>query len=184
MKILLSLFILVMSHSIFATENPTVVMDTSKGKITLELFPNDAPKTVANFLAYIQKDGYKKTTFHRVINGFMIQGGGFSAETGNMVDTLPAIQNESRNGLTNTRGTISMARTSNPHSASRQFFINHKDNLFLDAQGNNWGYAVFGKVTLGMEIVDKIAVVKTASADKPVEAVIINSIKLLEKEMK
>ncbi|WP_238596728.1 peptidylprolyl isomerase [Psychromonas sp. psych-6C06] len=159
-------------------------MDTSKGKIIIELFPEEAPKTVANFLAYVQKDGYKKTTFHRVINGFMIQGGGFSSETGSKVSTLPPIENESRNGISNERGTISMARTGNPHSASRQFFINHKDNAFLDAQGNKWGYAVFGEVTLGMDVVDAIAKVKTGSADKPLQPVVINSITLLEREMK
>ena len=184
MKTILSLFMLVTSFNLFAAENPTVIMETSKGQIIIELFPDDAPKTVANFLAYVQKDGYKKTTFHRVINDFMIQGGGFSAETGAKVSTLPAIKNESRNGLSNERGTISMARTGNPHSASRQFFINHKDNAFLDANGGNWGYTVFGEVTLGMDIVDKIAKVKTASQDKPVQPVIINSIKLLNREMK
>jgi cyclophilin family peptidyl-prolyl cis-trans isomerase len=184
MKLLLSLFVLIMSHGTFASENPTVIMETSKGQITIELFPNKAPKTVANFLSYIQKDGYKETTFHRVINGFMIQGGGFSAKTSKMMDTLPAIENESRNGLSNKRGTISMARISYPHSASRQFFINHKDNAFLDAEGNKWGYAVFGKVTLGLDIVDEIAVVKTANADKPIQPVIIKSITLINEEIK
>ncbi|GLS89140.1 peptidyl-prolyl cis-trans isomerase [Psychromonas marina] len=179
MKTILSLFILLLSHSAYSAENPSVVMDTSKGQITIELFPNEAPETVANFLAYIEKDGYKNTTFHRVIKGFMIQGGGFSAETGAKVSTLPAIKNESRNGLSNKRGTISMARTGNPHSASRQFFINHKDNAFLDAQGNKWGYAVFGKVTMGMDTVDSIANVKTGSADKPRQNVVINSVKVV-----
>lgn len=184
MKIVLSFIILMLSHSVFAAQNPTVVMETSKGQITLELFANEAPKTVENFLAYIKKDGYQKTTFHRVINGFMIQGGGFSAETGAKVSTLPAIQNESKNGVSNKRGTISMARTGNPHSASRQFFINHKDNAFLDAQGSKWGYAVFGEVTQGMDVVDAIANVKTGSGDKPRQAVIINSIKVVDSEMK
>ncbi|WP_413701684.1 peptidylprolyl isomerase [Psychromonas sp. KJ10-10] len=181
MKLLLSLFILFLSHSSFATENPTVMMDTSKGQITIELFPNEAPKTVANFLAYIEKDGYENTNFHRVINGFMIQGGGFSADTGKRVDTLAPIENESTNGVSNKRGTISMARTNAPHSASRQFFINHKDNAFLDANVNKWGYAVFGQVTSGMEVVDSIAVVQTAGADKPIQSIVINSIKLLTK---
>jgi len=181
MKKLLSLFVLITSFNLFAAENPTVIMDTSKGQITIELFPAQAPKTVANFLAYIDKDGYEKTTFHRVIDGFMVQGGGFLANTGSRAKTLPAIANESRNGLSNKRGTISMARTNNPHSASRQFFINHKDNGFLDATSNKWGYAVFGKVTQGMDIVDKIAVVKTGNADKPLQEVIINSVKLIEK---
>lgn len=176
MKTILSLFILMISHCAYATENPSVVMDTSKGQIVIELFPNEAPKTVANFLDYVEKDGYKNTTFHRVINGFMIQGGGFYAQSGARADTRPGIENESRNGLSNTRGTISMARTNNPHSASRQFFINHKDNAFLDAQGDKWGYAVFGKVTVGMDVVDSIANVKTGSADKPRQDVIINSI--------
>lgn len=180
MKIFLSLLILLMSHNSLAKENPIIVMDTSKGQITLELFANEAPKTVANFLAYIKKDEYKNTNFHRVINGFMIQGGGFSADTGKRVETLPAIENESTNGLSNKRGTISMARTNDPHSASRQFFINHKDNTFLDASGNNWGYAVFGKVTDGMNIVDSIAVVKTGAADKPLQSVVINSIKVIK----
>lgn len=179
MKIVLSLFILLLSHSAFATQNPSVIMDTSKGKITIELFPNEAPKTVENFIAYINKDGYENTTFHRVIDGFMIQGGGFYSKTGERVATLPAIKNESRNGLSNVRGTISMARTGAPHSASRQFFINHKDNAFLDAQGNKWGYAVFGKVTEGLAVVDAIAKVKTGSADKPRKDVIINSIKVV-----
>jgi cyclophilin family peptidyl-prolyl cis-trans isomerase len=183
MKILLSLLVLIISHSTFASQNPTVIMETSKGQITIELFPAKAPKTVENFLAYIQKDGYKETIFHRVINGFMIQGGGFSAKTANMMDTLPAIKNESRNGLSNKRGTISMARTNDPHSASRQFFINHKDNIFLNAEDNKWGYAVFGKVTLGLDIVDKIAVVKTASGDKPIQPVIIKSIKLINEDI-
>jgi len=178
MKAILSLFILILSHNVFAAENPSVVMDTSEGKIVIELFPAKAPKTVENFLAYIKKDGYKNTTYHRVIHGFMIQGGGFSATTGTKVATLPSIKNESKNGLSNKRGTISMARTNAPHSASRQFFINHKDNNFLDGQANKWGYAVFGKVTQGMDVVDTIAKVKTGNADKPLQAVIIKSITL------
>lgn len=180
MKTLFSLFILMLSFSsnLLAATNPSIVMDTSKGQIVLELYPQQAPKTVANFLAYIEKDGFKQTTFHRVIKGFMIQGGGFSAETGARVATLPTIENESKNGLSNVRGTISMARTNAPHSASRQFFINHKDNAFLDGQSHKWGYAVFGKVTMGMDVVDAIADVQTGSADKPVQAVIINSITL------
>ncbi len=178
MKIFLALFMLVASFNLFASENPSVVMETSKGQIIIELFPNEAPKTVENFIAYINKDGFENTTFHRVINKFMIQGGGFLADTGGKAATLPAIQNESRNGLSNKRGTIAMARTNAPHSASRQFFINHKDNAFLDASSSKWGYAVFGKVTQGMDIVDTIAVVKTGGADKPLQPIIIKSIKL------
>ncbi|WP_208380190.1 peptidylprolyl isomerase [Psychromonas algarum] len=152
-----------------------IVIDTNKGQITLELFPEQAPASVTNFLAYIEKDEFKQSTFHRVIKGFMIQGGGFLA-SGERLETNAPIKNESRNGLSNERGTIAMARTGNPHSATRQFFINHKDNLFLDASGGNWGYAVFGKVTKGMDVVDKIANVQTGAQDKPVTPVIINRI--------
>lgn len=178
MKTLLSLFMLVSSFNLLAADNPSIIMETSKGQIIIELFPDEAPITVQNFIAYIEKDTYKKTTFHRVIAGFMIQGGGFSSETGEKVATLPAIKNESANGLSNKRGTISMARTGDPHSASRQFFINHKDNAFLDMQGSKWGYAVFGKVIQGMDVVDVIANVQVGRADKPRQAVIIKSIKL------
>jgi len=174
MKYITALILLFSSHLALAT-NPSIIIDTNQGQITVELYPEKAPKTVANFLAYIKRDGFNKTTFHRVINGFMIQGGGFLA-SGQRVETLKPIENESRNGLSNERGTIAMARTGAPHSASRQFFINHKDNQFLDAQGNNWGYTVFGKVTTGLDVVDKIAKVKTAAQDKPIEPVIINRI--------
>lgn len=183
MKQLLSLFMLLLSTSTFAASNPTVVMDTSKGEIVIELFPQQAPKTVANFLSYIEKDGFKESIFHRVISGFMIQGGG-EDKSGKRLASLAAIENESKNGLSNHRGTIAMARTGNPHSATRQFFINHKDNPFLDAQSHSWGYAVFGKVTSGMDVVDKIATVKTKSADRPVQSVIIKSITLLDSETK
>ena len=179
MKQIISLFLLIASSSIFAASNPSVLMDTSKGQIIIEFYPDKAPKSVANFLAYVKSDGFKETTFHRVINGFMIQGGGFKL-SGGKAPSFSAIENESKNGLSNERGTIAMARTNSPHSATRQFFINHKDNNFLDAKGNSWGYAVFGKVTSGMDVVDSIANVKTARADKPVEAVIINSITVIE----
>jgi len=187
-KQLFTFFLLLISASAFAATNPaatnpSVVIDTSQGKIIIELFPQQAPKSVANFLAYVEKDGFKQTIFHRVINGFMIQGGG-EDESGKKFTTFAAIENESRNGLSNERGTISMARTSSPHSATRQFFINHKNNTFLDAQGSNWGYAVFGKVTAGMDVVDKIAMVKTRGADKPVQTVLIKSISLNHGEQK
>lgn len=175
--------ILLMTSQIALAANPSVLIDTNKGQITVELYPEQAPKTVTNFLAYIKRDGFKDTTFHRVIDSFMIQGGGFLT-SGQQADTTAPIYNESQNGLSNSRGTISMARTNDPHSASRQFFINQKDNTFLDAKGSNWGYAVFGKVTTGMDVVDKIAKVKTASQDKPVEAVIINSITLVDSPAK
>lgn len=179
MNRLLPLLMLFFSVSTFAATNPTIVIDTSKGNITLELYPEKAPKTVANFLAYIQKDGFKNMLFHRVIKDFMIQGGGFE-KSGKRADTLPAVVNESKNGLSNKRGSIAMARTGNPHSATRQFFINHKDNPNLDASPNKWGYAVFGKVTTGIEVVDSIARVATGYQDKPNQNVIINSITLVE----
>ncbi|MEL0658280.1 peptidylprolyl isomerase [Psychromonas arctica] len=178
MKYITAFILLLTSHLALAA-NPSVVIDTNQGQITVELYPEKAPKTVANFLAYIKRDEFKATTFHRVIEGFMIQGGGFSV-SGQRLETFASIENESKNGLSNERGTISMARTGNPHSASRQFFINQKDNSFLDASTNKWGYAVFGKVTVGLEVVDKIANVKTASQDKPVEPVIINKITLMK----
>lgn len=178
MKYITILILLFTSHLTLAANNPSIVIDTNKGSITLELFPEKAPKSVKNFLAYIEKDNFKATTFHRIIKGFMIQGGGMFV-SGQRADTLPQIGNESRNGLSNLRGTIAMARTNHPHSATRQFFINHKDNLFLDAKGNNWGYTVFGKVTSGLDIVDIIANVKTAAQDKPLEPVMINSIMVL-----
>jgi len=181
MKQLLPFFMLVLSFSAFAAPNPIVVIDTSKGNIIVELYPQQAPKTVANFLAYVKKDHYEKTLFHRVIKDFMIQGGGFN-ESGRRAETLPAVENESKNGLSNTRGTIAMARTGNPHSATRQFFINHKDNLHLDGSANKWGYTVFGKVISGMQVVDKIAVVQTVFQNKPLDNVLINSI-TLEKEL-
>ncbi|WP_435235083.1 peptidylprolyl isomerase [Psychromonas sp. PT13] len=180
MKQLFTLFVLLFGFSTFASANPNVVIDTSKGDITIELYPQEAPKTVANFLTYIQKDGYKNTVFHRVIKGFMIQGGGFM-ESGSRADVLASIENESRNGLSNERGTIAMARTNNPNSATRQFFINQKDNGFLDANNNKWGYAVFGRVTSGMAIVDDIANVATNHSDKPLQAITINSITVQDK---
>lgn len=179
MKYITALILLFTSHLALAVDNPIVVIDTNKGAITLELYQQQAPISVSNFLAYIEKDQYKDSTFHRVISGFMVQGGGLLA-SGARMDTLPSIKNESRNGLSNERGTIAMARTNSPHSASRQFFINHKDNAFLDAKGGNWGYAVFGKVTEGMDVVDSIASVPTARQDKPVSPVMINSITVIE----
>ncbi len=175
MKQLLSLFMLLLSSSAFAAGNPSVVMDTSKGKIIIELYPQQAPKTVANFLAYIQQDGFRQITFHRVIKDFMIQGGGFAA-TGERADVFAAIENESKNGLSNRRGSIAMARTNHPHSATRQFFINQSNNPFLDGQSHKWGYTVFGQVTSGMQVVDDIATVKTDRSDKPLQAISINSI--------
>jgi len=161
--------------------NPVVVLDTSMGKIALELDPAKAPKTVENFLAYVGAGHYDGTIFHRVIPDFMIQGGGFDSQMGQK-PTRPPILNEADNGLANARGTIAMARTADPHSATGQFFINVKDNTFLNHTGKNprgWGYAVFGKVIEGMDVVDAIAGVKTGARgmfrDVPVQEVVIKS---------
>jgi cyclophilin family peptidyl-prolyl cis-trans isomerase len=142
-------------------KHPVVVLDTTAGEITLELDAGKAPTTVENFLKYVDDKFYDNLIFHRVISGFMVQGGGFDSQLRQKRDGVRApIRNESGNGLTNLRGTIAMARTNNPNSATCQFFINHADNHFLD-QGA--GYAVFGKVISGMEVIDKIAQGQTGS---------------------
>jgi peptidyl-prolyl cis-trans isomerase B (cyclophilin B) len=155
-------------------QHPRVTLDTTKGKIVIELSPDKAPKTVDNFLKYVKAGHYDGTVFHRVIAGFMIQGGGYEAG-GTERPTRPPIENESNNGLQNSRGTIAMARTSDPHSATSQFYISVVDNRSLDYSSapQRWGYAVFGKVVEGMDVVDAIAAVKTAPGDKPIEPVVI-----------
>ncbi len=160
----------------------SVKITTNMGTITVELFAREAPKTVANFLAYVKAGHYSNTVFHRVISGFMIQGGGF--EPG--LNQKPAdtnVDNEADNGLRNEIGTLAMARTSDPHSASAQFFINTADNVFLnhtDKSARGWGYAVFGKVTDGMDVVRKIEASPTGQkngfGDVPVRDVIIEKI--------
>ena len=176
MKYLFALTLLLISQFALAN-NPSVTINTNHGKIVVELYKDQAPKTVANFLKYVKHDAYSNSTFHRVIKDFMIQGGGF-ATNGQRLSTFPAITNEADNGLKNDRGTIAMARTNNPHSATRQFFINHVNNDFLNKSGQNWGYAVFGKVTSGMQVVDEIAAVATGYQDKPRELVVIENITL------
>jgi cyclophilin family peptidyl-prolyl cis-trans isomerase len=168
------------------SKNPQVLMKTSMGDIQLELFPDKAPKSVANFLSYVKKGFYDNTIFHRVIKNFMIQGGGFNKDL-NEFETDPPIVNEAGNGLTNDRGTIAYARTNVVNSATSQFFINHKDNTFLNhrnEQPDGFGYAVFGKVVKGMDIVDKIAVVQTGNkngmGDVPVTPVMILSATVVE----
>ena len=149
-----------------ATAKPAKVkLKTSKGDIVLELNAEKAPVTVENFLGYVKKKHYDGTVFHRVIDGFMIQGGGFAFEGEDLVekDVGKGIVNESKNGLKNERGTIAMARTNDPNSATAQFFINVKDNAMLDFPNNN-GYAVFGKVIEGMDVVDKIKAVTTGTS--------------------
>ena len=160
----------------------TVVLNTNYGPITLELDNEHAPKTVENFLTYAREGHYDNTIFHRVINGFMIQGGGFAPGM-KQKDTHAPIKNEANNGLKNVTGSIAMARTNDPHSASAQFFINVADNDFLNFKSETpqgWGYAVFGKVTDGMDVVNKIKGVKTGSSgfhqDVPKEDVVIQSV--------
>ena len=152
-------------------------ISTSKGDIIVELDSQKAPVTCDNFLKYVQDKFYDGTIFHRVIRDFMIQGGGFTA---NMLQkpVRPAIINEAKNGLKNDRGTIAMARTSNPNSATSQFFINHANNDFLNYGVRDAGYAVFGKVVSGMEVVDKIAQEPTQPGDVPVETIVIKSIRV------
>ena len=160
---------------------PKVKLNTSMGEIVIELDSENAPITTENFLSYVESGFYDGTIFHRVIFNFMIQGGGHLEDMSSKDDKLEPIQNEAGNGLQNERGTIAMARTSNPHSATSQFFINHIDNGFLNYRGNqtdqDWGYAVFGKVVEGIEVVDSIAGVETTAfaphSDVPVEPVVI-----------
>jgi len=179
---------LLVSLSVWAA--PTVEMTTNLGKITLELFPDKAPKTVEMFVYNAKHGFYEATIFHRVINGFMIQGGGFNKAMEEKKVLTPALQNEATNGLANDRGTVAMARTSDPHSARVQFFINLKDNDFLNhkttGDPRGWGYTVFGKVTQGMDVVDKIAKVPTGNAgyyqDVPTTPVVIQSVKIISEK--
>jgi cyclophilin family peptidyl-prolyl cis-trans isomerase len=144
-----------------AMAGPMLEMKTSMGTMTIELYPEKAPKTVENFLQYVKDGFFKGTIFHRVIPGFMVQGGGFTADF-QQKDTREPVRNEADNGLKNLRGTLAMARTQNPHSATAQFFVNVADNAFLDHTAPNsrgWGYAVFGKVVKGLDVVDAIVAV-------------------------
>jgi cyclophilin family peptidyl-prolyl cis-trans isomerase len=153
--------------------NPKVTLETSKGKIVVELYPDKAPKTVANFLHYVHTHHYDGTIFHRIIAGFMVQGGGVDQKGNEKPTDQPPVPNESKNGVSNERGTIAMARTNDPDSATAQFFINVVDNSRLDGGSARWGYTAFGKVIQGMDVVDAIAAVPTGPGDKPITAVIL-----------
>lgn len=155
-----------------ASKTVDVILETNMGKIELELNQELAPISVANFIQYVETGFYNNTIFHRVINNFMVQGGGFDQYM-RQKPTLGMIKNEAKNGLKNDRGTVAMARTSAVDSASSQFFINHKDNDFLNHGGRDYGYAVFGKVTKGMDVVDAIARIRTKSGDVPVNPVVL-----------
>ena len=183
MRVLLLTLLFMLSSTVIAQDNPVVIMDTNKGVIKIELWADKAPITVENFLRYTDNGFFDGLVFHRVIPGFMIQGGGFSPE---MVQksTYDAIKNEARSDVPNTRGTLAMARTNVVDSATSQFFINHADNGNLNhtsETASGFGYAVFGTVTEGMDVVDEIARVATGTVrrmqDVPLEAVLINSVK-------
>jgi cyclophilin family peptidyl-prolyl cis-trans isomerase len=176
------MIVLAVAFTANAGDNPRVELDTTKGKIILDLYADKAPETVENFLAYVDAGFYNGTIFHRVIPNFMIQGGGFAADMRQKKSRAP-IDNEADNGLRNERGTIAMARTSNPHSATAQFFINTKNNDFLNHKGKSpqgWGYAVFGRVAEGTDVVDAISGVKTGTRgrfrDVPIDPVVIRKV--------
>jgi peptidyl-prolyl cis-trans isomerase B (cyclophilin B) len=189
LRYLAPLLLAVSSFSIYAEGGnalPQVKLETNYGNIVIELNAEKAPNTVANFLSYVNDGFYDGTIFHRVIKDFMVQGGGFTEEFVQKTPKAP-IQNEANNGLSNVKGSVAMARTGDPHSATAQFFINTVDNNFLDFRGESgaaWGYAVFGQVIEGMDVVDAIRAVSTGAkdghTDVPDETVIINSATVVE----
>lgn len=186
-SLMLTLALLLTANLSLAEDaNPQVMLKTEAGDIVIELFPKAAPVSVDNFVKLVNDFHYDGLIFHRVIKGFMIQTGGFTFDLSPRESSRPAIVNESSNGLKNKRGTLAMARMSDPDSARAQFFINHKNNRFLDPRDENAGYAVFGKVVSGMNVVDAIATVKTQSVsmyeDVPVEAIRILSARLVNPE--
>ena len=187
MKKIIFIIAILFMININAQSNRDAVIEiqTTEGSITIQLDARRAPLTVENFMNLIKKEYFTGTIFHRVIQNFMIQGGGFNIDLADLESTN-SIPNESGNGLTNLRGTIAMARTSEPHSANAQFFINTKDNSFLNPKSGKWGYAVFGNVIKGMNIVDKISKKPTGpkgrfSEDVPIKNIIINKIVILKK---
>jgi peptidyl-prolyl cis-trans isomerase A (cyclophilin A) len=171
------------ASSVVSAAVPQVELKTNTGTIVIELYPDRAPETVKNFQQYVESGHYNGTVFHRVIPGFMIQGGGFTADLGHKPTREP-IKNEANNGLKNVVGTIAMARTREPHSATSQFFINVADNPALDFQDGNFGYCVFGKVVSGMDVVQRIVAVPTTARgphqNVPVKPVVIESARMLE----
>lgn len=184
--------LLIISSFLFYTSafaaNPQIEMQTNFGNILIELYPDKAPRTVENFLSYVKENHYKDTIFHRVIPGFMVQGGGFNKLL-QQKPTKKPIENEANNGLKNEIGTIAMARTSDPHSATAQFFINVSNNKFLNYTSptpRGYGYTVFGRVIKGMDIVKKISITPTGASkpfrkDVPKETIVINEIKPITK---
>ena len=185
-NILLTCALFIFTLNAFASNNPQIRITTNLGEIELLLNQTKAPKTVANFINYINQGFYSGTVFHRVIKDFMIQGGGFTSNLQRKPNN-PPIMNEANNGLPNIRGSIAMARTNEPHSATSQFFINTKDNAFLNHSNKTmrgWGYTVFGNVTKGMDIINKINIAKTGAKgifnqDVPVDTIVIQKIELV-----
>jgi cyclophilin family peptidyl-prolyl cis-trans isomerase len=159
--------------------------ETTLGNFTIELYEDKAPVSAENFLKYVDEGFFDGTVFHRIVPGFVIQGGGFTEDM-SQKKNHPPIKNEADNGVKNTRGTLSMARTNDINSATSQFFVNLKDNDFLDHTRGNFGYAVFGKVTEGMDVIDKIAAVKTGRKrgfeDVPLDAVVMTSVRRIDKK--
>ncbi len=186
----LAALLLAMTFQTVHAGNPEVSMETSKGTVTIELYADKAPVSVENFLRYVNDKAYDGTIFHRVIKGFMNQGGGFTPDLQKKPAKYPPIKNEADNGLKNKRGTIAMARTNDPNSATNQFFINTVDNSFLDHKDRStrgWGYAVFGKVSEGMDVMDAIAGTRTGPrgpfrSDVPLETIEIISVRVVETE--
>ena len=182
--------LLAANSNVFAS-NPKVRMETTKGVVVIELYPDKAPKTVENFLRYVNEGKYDGTIFHRVIKRFMNQGGGFTPDF-KKVETFAPIKNEADNGLKNKRGTIAMARTGDPHSATNQFFVNTVDNAFLDhtsKTSRGWGYCVFATVVDGMDVMDRIAKVQTGAngpfqQDVPQEEILIQKVSVIEEAAK
>jgi cyclophilin family peptidyl-prolyl cis-trans isomerase len=182
--------LLAANSSVFAS-NPKVRMETTKGVVIIELYPDKAPESVENFLRYVNAGKYDGTIFHRVIKRFMNQGGGFTPDF-TKVETFAPIKNEADNGLKNKRGTIAMARTGDPHSATNQFFVNTVDNSFLDHTSKTprgWGYCVFGTVVDGMDVMDRIAKVTTGARgrfqqDVPMEDIVIQKVSVIEEASK
>ena len=185
-RILLAAVLCIGLMSTAQAENPRVLMKTSLGDMEVELFADKAPLSVTNFLRYTDEGYYNGTIFHRVINSFMIQGGGFDADMVKKQGHAP-IRNEAKNGMKNVRGSLAMARTGEPHSATSQFFINHADNDRLDYPSfDNWGYAVFGQVTKGMDTLDKIADVYTVTRrgmkNVPEKPIVLESVTRIDKK--
>lgn len=173
------LAIALLPAAVLAADAPQVKFQTSMGDFVVEVYPDKAPKTVDNFLQYVKAKQYDGTIFHRVINNFMVQGGGYTVSMSEK-PTRPPVPLEAQNGLKNDLGTIAMARTADPNSATAQFFVNVKNNDFLNAKGPADGYTVFGKVISGMDVVNKIKVTPTGPGDVPKTQVVINSATLVK----